>query len=109
MKQLGRSQERALTSGSLVSSGSITILLWEAQSSALGRPCVELAMVLLLCPSHLPGQRGVCGMAAGLVPPHLPVCCLLPPHIFPENSHGLLGEENTHNPRASPADLRSVC
>lgn len=81
MKQLGRSQERALTSGSLVSSGSITILLWEAQSSALGRPCVELAMVLLLCPSHLPGERSLWdGSRAGASTPP----CVLPaatPHI----------------------------
>lgn len=92
MKKLG-SQEGALTSGSLVSSGSITILLWEAQSSALGSPCVEFAMVLLLSLGHLPGEQRVCGTAAGL--PHLPVCCLLPSHVFPENSHGLLYEEYT--------------
>lgn len=65
MKKLG-SQEGALTSGSLVSSGSITILLWEAQSSALGSPCVEFAMVLLLSLGHLPGEQRVCGTAAGL-------------------------------------------
>lgn len=79
MKQLGKSQEGALTSGSLVSSGSITILLWEAQSSALGRPCVEFAMVLLLGPSHLPGEQGVCGMAAGLGASTCP--CVLPAAI----------------------------
>lgn len=79
MKQLGRSQEGDLTSGSLVSKGSTTILLWEAQSSALGRPCVELAMVLLLGLSDLPGEQGVCGMATGLyafTPP-----CVLPAAI----------------------------
>lgn len=79
MKQLGRSQEGALTSGSLVSSGSTTILLWEAQSSALGRPCVELAMVLLLGPSHLPGEQGVCGMAAEFRASTSP--CVLPAAI----------------------------
>lgn len=80
MKRLGKSQEGALTSGSLVSSGSITILLWEAQSSALGRPCVEFAMVLLLGPSHLPGEQGVCGMAAGLGASTCP--CVLPAAIL---------------------------
>lgn len=117
---LGRGQEGALTSGSLVSSGSITILLWQAQSSALGRPplpCVEFAILLLGPRSPASGEGSLwdgLGQQWSWGPPRcIPAPCLLPSHIFSGNTEGpamgwdLLGEGNT-NCQGSPTDLRPV-
>lgn len=61
----GQGQSGALTSGSLLSSGSISILLWEAQSSALG-PCVEFAIFPLRPRSPASGEGSLCdGSRAG--------------------------------------------
>lgn len=76
-------QAEALTSGSLVSSGSITILLWEAQSSVLGRLELAADFSISCCVQrHLQAERGPGGFCT------VPVGGLLLPCIFPRKAEG---------------------
>lgn len=74
----------ALTSGSLLSSGSSSILLWEAQSSALGRlpaPCATFAICPLPLMPPVKGKGKVFITAMWALP--IPSCS--PPTLISHN------------------------
>lgn len=91
-------QAGALTSGSLVSSGSITILLWEAQSSVLGRLELAADFSISCCVQrHLQAERGPGGFCT------VPVGGLLLPCIFPRNAEGATAARNCWGRKALAA------
>lgn len=102
-------QAEALTSGSLVSSGSITILLWEAQSSVLGRLELAADFSISCCVQrHLQAERGpggFCTVPVGAAPAlHLPQKCR-----GSNRSEDLQGEEGTGSSWCFPAGFRWLC